>query len=147
VINPHTVLEAGREALYRYLSPAGSPEMAEPSVIRIGKDRAYGDLLLIATDGLYSYDQVRRGRDPEGEVWISGGKPLVALHAALRRLFLQPGELTPSTVQEALDACLADMKERHLLDDDTTLGLIVTPQVIAYRRTLQDANASSGREE
>ena len=111
MLNPHTVSENGREALYRYLSPTSSPDMAVPSVIRLSKDRVFGDCLVLATDGLYSPDQVRRGCDPEGEVWISGEKTVVALHAALRRLFRQPGELTPDGVQddsERLSAGYAD---------------------------------------
>lgn len=143
LLNPHTVCENGREALYRYQSPTSSLAMATPSLVVVGTDHTFGNILLIATDGLYSYDQVRRGVDPDGELWISTGKPLLAVHAALRSLFLQPGELTAGSVQEAMDACLEKLRSDGLLEDDTTLGLMISPQALAYRNSLQEANPPS----
>jgi serine/threonine protein phosphatase PrpC len=144
-LNPHSVSEEGREALYRYLSPTGGPEQAEPTVLLLRKDRRFGDILLLCTDGLFSPDQVRYGSPGDGSVWGEVDEPLIAFHTALRACFAAEGHLTRGRLQQAMDDYLAGLRARRALDDDTTLGLIVTARALAYRRERQEKPRGDAR--
>ena len=137
-LNPHSVEENGREALYRFVSASGSPEQADPTVLSIRKDKRFGELLLVCTDGIYSPDQVRHGNPGDGSVWGEVSPPLIALHTALRAGFNAPGDLSQDGLQQTMDGCLTGLRESRTLDDDATLGLLVTSTALAYRREQQE---------
>lgn len=134
LLNPHTCNENGKESLYKYLSPASSPEMATPTVLQISKDQQCGDIILIASDGVYSHDQIQRGTDPEGEVWLSAEKTAVRVIQSLRALFNKPEPIQEADAEKALTDALTEMKEAQWLEDDATLGLLITPAALSYQQ-------------
>lgn len=133
-LNPHTVCEQGREALVRYVGAFAEPWQAEPTVVNLRKDRRVGDLLLICTDGIFSSDQVRCGDPGDGSAWAEVPEPLIALHRTLRSCFATGNLVTEEAIQTAMDAMLSNLRDRQVLDDDATLGLIVTGEALAYQR-------------
>lgn len=138
-LNPHSVCENGREALCRYLSASGDPDQAEPTALLLRKDRRCGDLLLLCTDGVFSSDQVRHGNPGDGSVWGEVPAPLLAVHAALRAAWDAPGDLTAGGLGRAMEGCLSDLRAQGALEDDATLGLLVTGRARAYRDARREA--------
>jgi hypothetical protein len=133
LLNPHTLPRDGREVLYNIVDAADeSPPV--PSIVSVGKDPRFGDILLLCTDGVYSADQVTHGTDSGGRLWIGAEPAMLAFHQALRELFDGwDGEATPA-LREALEAWLLDLRARGLLEDDATVGVIVTADALRYQR-------------
>lgn len=133
LLNPHTVQRHGREVLYTLVDAAQScPPM--PTVVSVRKDSTMGDILLLCTDGIYSADQVTHGTDGAGGQWVSAEAPMVACFRALRDLFAAWDGQAELPLDDALQACLDGLRTRGMLEDDATVGVIVTADALRYQR-------------
>lgn len=134
-LNPHTVQnEQGKEALYRLISISDDDEESTPSLLHLQKDSTYGDILMLCTDGIYSNDQVSLGRTRDGTIWVKLEPLMPRFIAALDGCFSGPEALTEATLTDAIQRYLAGLRADRLLDDDASLGLILTAPVLAYQR-------------
>ena len=141
-LNPHTLQNSqGKEALYRLISPSDEDE-SEPTILQLQKDSAYGDILVICTDGIHSNDQVHIGRTKDGTIWQKAEPPILRFFEALSELFVKssPAELTDVRLQTALRKYLERLCADGLLDDDSSLGVIMTSAALHY----QDQRANRG---
>lgn len=132
LLSPHSVLCHGREVLYRLVDAAA--EASPPSVVRLQPDPEFGDLLVVCTDGVYSADQLTQGTDVNGAVWISGEPPMVELFRTLRALFAEWDGKGEPELYRALAECLGRLRARGVLEDDATVGVIVTAAALDYHR-------------
>lgn len=133
LLNPHSVLRGGREVLYNLLD-AAEPSPPMPSVVSVRKDPRFGDILLLCTDGIYSADQVTHGIDAEGGAWISAEETMVMFHRTLRALFAEWDGESELPLQAALESCLYGLRSGEILEDDATVGVIVTADALRYQR-------------
>ena len=133
LLNPHTVEVQGKEALYKFFYYKGEPHRHKPSVIEVRKNNDEpGDIFVITTDGVYSSDHEIAVKDDEGEIWMPLPKQLGMLYDALKQFALSEGELNESNLYQALASYLTALKEGNVMDDDTTLGVLFSPQAIEY---------------
>ena len=139
LLNPHTVEEGGKESLYKYFSYKGSNCI--PTVLTISKDTTdFGEIILITTDGFHSPDQCAVGKDGNGKLWVKGEDSLPRLLNPLSELLkygtdeLQEGDLNAN-----IERFLAETKESRLMDDDTSIGIILSVQAIKYHKSLSVA--------
>jgi serine/threonine protein phosphatase PrpC len=147
LLNPHSVMRDGREVLYN-LVDAAAPHPPVPTVVSVRKDPVYGDLLVVCTDGIYSADQLTYGTDAGGTLWVSAEATMATLFHALRDLFAAwDGEGVPP-VEAALRECLEGMRARGMLEDDATVGVIVTADALRHQRATRTraATATAGAE-
>lgn len=138
-LNPHTVQnEMGKEAMYRLISISDDDAEVIPTVFQIEKDNLFfGDMFMICTDGIYSFDQVPIGKVKDGSVWISGEKTMSLFYHYLNDYFATTANLTNTTLQEAMQNYLDFLKKESFLDDDATAGIIITAKAIEYQRKYQ----------
>ena len=98
-LNPDTIEENGREALVKLVSASDNFEEVMPTVIRIGKDKSPGDLIMICTDGIYSQDQLRMGKNSTG-IWLKIEDSLLEFYTTMdtyfKKLFTPIPETTPA---------------------------------------------------
>lgn len=136
-LNPHTNEVQGREILYKYISLSEDLHKISPSIIDIQKDEIYGDMLVVCTDGIYSFDQILIGKDSQESIWISGEKSMVMLFDMLKR-FARSGEsgINSTNLKLALHHYLADLADKSLLEDDASIGVIVSAQAVFYNISL-----------
>lgn len=120
----------------RYLGAFAPPERAEPTVLSFHKDTRVGDIILVCTDGIYSSDQNRSGDPGDGSLWSEVPIPMTRVLNALRGVFNSGIPLDVCVLQSALDTVLADLRENRLLDDDATVGVLVTGTAVAYQHSL-----------
>jgi hypothetical protein len=110
--------------LYKYISLSEDCEKTRATVVEIDKDPAYGDILMVCTDGIYSIDHVMVGRDANGKVWISAETSMLLFLDALRAFFKADPE---NWSQSRLDGCLGEymtkLKEQQGLEDDASLAV------------------------
>jgi serine/threonine protein phosphatase PrpC len=124
LLNPHTVEENGKEALYKYIVLESTENQILPSVIEISKDNdLFGDIIIISTDGLYSNDHNPIAKDREGNIWIAGERKMELLFNRLKNL-INENKFDVQTINESMDEYLKEIIESKLVDDDTTFGII-----------------------
>lgn len=141
ILNPHCIDENGKAALYQYLSINEAQYL--PTVMSISKNAyAQGEMIMIATDGIYTYDDVIIGKDEENKVWISGEETMELLYKEISELFKEkPLELTNSDLQFALERYLQEIKSKNIMHDDSTIGLIIPEAVLKYQNDLINKKA------
>lgn len=134
-LNPHTLQNLqGKEALYRLISIAEDDE-AEPTILQLQKDGEHGDAIMICTDGIFSNDQVNLGRTKDETIWMKMEQPIVRFFEALNELFARydAAEISNERLQAALNTYLERLCADDLLDDDSSLGVILTPELLRYQ--------------
>lgn len=121
---PHTINQGGKEALYRYISSDGYPPSEEnlrsqPTILCIDREHD-NSMIVLATDGLFSQDQVQIGK-------VRTTNQTIALYDDLFTGFLDVSEKyykqEDFSLPKALEEYLNGVKEK--LDDDTTIGVLI----------------------
>lgn len=136
-LNPHSVQnDQGKEAIYRMISISDDAEEVVPTVLHIDKDNlSYGDIFMICTDGIYSYDQIPIGKYPEDDsIWISGERAMYLFYQYLNDYFLKNPNPNNESLQKSIQIYLDLLKKKNLLDDDATIGVIITSKAIEYQK-------------
>lgn len=136
----HSYLSAsGKDTLYGVVAPSGLS--AAVRILQVWKDPAYGDILVLCSDGVSSSDHLRVGRDANNKLWSEVNPHVDALLThGLKTYFAQC--TAPGDSSAALTTTVQALLTAHTFDDDATLGLLVAPAARAYYRTKhQDAGA------
>jgi serine/threonine protein phosphatase PrpC len=131
-LQPHSVFIEGKEHLYNLIDLSEQFDDHPPTVITVNKDLRFGDILALCTDGIYSADKALHGTDPKGDLWIGAGAAMVAFYEFLRSYFSQPCE--GPKLEELMQQYLRDLGDRDLLDDDATLGIIITGEALLHQQ-------------
>lgn len=136
LLNPHSRPEQGQAALYKFLGPFQPPAQREPTVVRLSTDaELVGDIIVLCTDGIASYDQTPIGRDSSQRIWIAGDASLALLYAALGEFFVA-GTYTDGALEATLQRYLSDLARLDLVEDDCTVGVLVTSRAVEYHALL-----------
>jgi hypothetical protein len=136
-LNPHSAPQQGKNVLYQIVAPRATGHVL-PTVVTVGKDsERLGDIVMVCTDGIYSYDQTPMGRDGDGNIWISGEATMALFFEALSRFFAG-GSHTDDDLRLALEDYLKEVETKGLATDDCTVGVIVTERALTYQRALRN---------
>jgi PPM family protein phosphatase len=131
LLRPHSTLNIqGKAALTRHFDASG--ETVEPTTLWIRKDAQVGDIVVLCTDGIFSTDQVPVGDPGDGTRWQEIPYTLLRLHETLRETFGDPAPLTSKRLHDALQTLLDRLRAEKELDDDATLGILVTEQAAHF---------------
>jgi len=139
LLTPHTVEEDGKSALYKYISICDTVA-CKPSIIRVSKSEDFfGDIIIITTDGVFTNDEVKIGKDDNDVIWIMGEESMSILFKKLSTLFNNaPQYINEPDVQLMLNHYLSELKEKKIMHDDTTIGVIISPKVLQYQQITVD---------
>jgi serine/threonine protein phosphatase PrpC len=133
LLNPHSIEQSGKNAMYKLIEPNYRIGQIIPSVIKIRKDKLhFGDIILLCSDGVYSYDEVQIGKDPKGKIWISGEETMEKFYKHLNRYFSNE-DYTNEALDTIINEYLEDLKSSDLIHDDTSLALVVTSKVQSFQ--------------
>ena len=130
LLNPHSIPQGGKEALYRLISANSSFQEAEPSIIKLKKDNFFGDILMICTDGIFSNDQLNMGSNSAGK-WIKFEETMNLFFQKLKLYFEEVTEPNRENLNEFISNYLETIKP--IIDDDASIGILITPQVSKYQ--------------
>lgn len=140
LLNPHTNDEDGKEALYRLFSLESNEENVYPTIIEVSKDnKLYGDIFIVSSDGLFSNDKAPIAKDREGGIWISGETKMEILYSKIKSFLFNQSS---NTLEKEIEAFYSEIKEKKLLDDCTSIGIIVTEQALIYNQNINENNKS-----
>jgi hypothetical protein len=133
VLNPHSIPREGKNLLYKLIGPEIGNVGSRPSTVRIGKDlETFGDIVVVVTDGISSYDQTPMGRDADGKTWVSGEQSLAMLYSHLSTFFA--GSITSVDLRETLVRYLHELMSADLVQDDCSVGVLITERALSYQR-------------
>lgn len=134
LLNPHSVEQEGKAALNRFISISNIP--CSPTIIRLTKNTlSPGEIIVVATDGVYSTDQLVVGKDELETIWIKAEQTMSLLYEHLSLMLSHnPINLTSEDVKFHLNRYLDEAKEKNLMNDDMTLGVILPKRVIDYHQ-------------
>jgi hypothetical protein len=123
-------------ALFKYLSSDCSIEQATPSRLDLFWDYCgSGDILIIASDGFGSSEELPVGYDSNNLIWEEKPKIWGFLFEQLHK-FLCENSMPKIPFQDALvqfnKDVIKEMKDKDLLEDDIAIGIIITEQVLEY---------------
>lgn len=141
-LNPHTLQQEGDNPLYKSITSSSDYKEIIPTTLDINNDENFGDIIMLCTDGIYSYDQVEIGRDKKGNIWINGEKSMDLFYSHIKLLFSEFKEFSTDQLEETLKKYLADLNESGSLEDDATIGIIILPKVFEYQQKIKDAEDS-----
>jgi len=132
-LNPHTTPEQGKEALYRLISDNPHFDECRPTVLEIEKDPECGDIFMICTDGIYSADQLKTGKNDKG-IWVRYEPSMLKYFEHLKAFFKSRQMYGKENLEKMLDAYLEELKPK--LDDDATIGVLITKEALTYQTRL-----------
>jgi len=130
LLNPHSIPENGKEALYRLISNSPNDEECIPTIIEINKDQQQGDIVMVCTDGIYSADQQIPGRNAKG-IWIRYEPAMLVFFEKLNQYFASHSTYEKASIEHFLDEYLKEIV--FGLHDDATIGLLITREATSYQ--------------
>jgi hypothetical protein len=77
-------------------------------------------------------DQTQLGQDADGNYWLRAETWLRPFLTGVSDFLVGHNHANASSV---VDKYLSDLKQKNLLDDDTTLVLSITPEAVAHATT------------
>ena len=134
MLNPHTIEQDGREALYKIFTWKGEKQDFTPTVFELKKNKDLpGEIFVLTTDGVYSADHSIPGKDGENTIWIPSSRTTEILYDYLKNYMLDKSiSFDNNALERMLGRYLQNVKESKAMDDDTTLGVIVTGNCLNY---------------
>jgi serine/threonine protein phosphatase PrpC len=131
LLSVHSVLDpaTGRDTLSRVVGPRY--DAPPPARVTRGKDRTFGEILFVCSDGVASSEQLKTGSDSSGRLWLEVNPHVVRLIRDYLPAFLS-AVAGGTAAQPALDQMLGTFLAEGVFDDDATIGAIVAPRAIEY---------------
>ena len=131
LLNPHSIPQDGKEALYKLISDNNDYNECIPTIIEISKDQEFGDIIMICTDGIFSADQVRFGKNDKG-VWVKYEPAILEFYKYLTGFFAESDVFSKEKLDEMLDGYLNELKPTF--DDDATIGILISNVALEYQK-------------
>jgi serine/threonine protein phosphatase PrpC len=145
ILNPHTIPENGKEALYRLISSNNDYSECIPSIIELEKDNEYGEIIMICTDGIYSGDQIKAGKNDKG-TWLKYEPSMLKFFEYISHYFKNNQLYNKESIEQILNQYLDEIKP--MLDDDATIGILISQKTLNYQNEInwQNNEIDSGNE-
>ena len=138
LLNPHTIEQDGKAALYRYVSISDRQYL--PTILILNKNQySPGEIILATTDGIFSNDAVPIGKDSNDTIWIKGEETMPILYSQLSDfLSRNPKDAKAEDLEFVLAQYLSELKEKTIMHDDTTIGVIISENTIEYHQSIYE---------
>lgn len=133
LINPH-INDSG--ALTRHLSKESGETERILSEISISLNNPNGDILLFFSDGINSLEENVIIRDNDGRYWRHESSCIQVILEKLH-IFLMENNISDDFQDKLIhfnEEVLNDLNNSNLLEDDASLGIIITDEVLKYYR-------------
>jgi serine/threonine protein phosphatase PrpC len=132
-LNPHTIPENGKEALYRLISNSDDFSECIPTILELRKDKSIGDIFMICTDGIYSADQLKAGKNEKG-VWVKYELAILKFFECLKHFFKNNYLYDKESLEQIINLYLEELKSTF--DDDATIGVLLTKDALNYQNKI-----------
>lgn len=133
-LNPHTFPDktSKKESLYKFISyEVLTPDQLVPAIVSVNKCHDSGDIFVIGTDGLDSSDHVMFGK-ANNAVWQVSKPNIHLLCQELQRLTESAAPVDEGHLGQLLGDFMDAMKNAGQMDDDTTVGIVISARALRY---------------
>lgn len=133
LINPH-INDSG--ALTRHLSKESGRQELVKSEVSTSLNSTNGDIILLFTDGINSLEENVIIKDNEGRFWRHESSSIQIILEKLN-IFLTNHKDNDDFQDELItfnEEVLKDLNDLNLLEDDASLGIIITDEVLKHYR-------------
>lgn len=129
----HSIIgENGREVLYGYLGP-DRKDTSDIKILNINKDKRFGDILILTTDGISSSDQNKVGReDCTDKLWAEINPHIEKLINKYFMDYFKNVIDEENDREEMLKKMIVKFLEEETFEDDATIGIIMSRKAIEY---------------
>lgn len=130
ILIPHIDKEG---ILLRHIShDSGWPELI-PSVIDLSLTGIHGDIILMFSDGISSLEDDVIVQDEHQRIWRNQSQNVTSIIDNLHLWLIENcNEVSKSKLDSFLETELVQLKEAKKLEDDASIGLIITEDVLTY---------------
>lgn len=123
--------------LVRHVSHKSNPEELMPSNIEITLNGMNGDIIIICSDGITSLEDDFIVSDDQNRLWRNQSELLSKFIKRLHEFLKNNCSLiTNQKIEKFIDDELTSYKENKLLEDDASIGVILTEEVITYYKSV-----------
>jgi hypothetical protein len=121
--------------LIRHISRQSIPNDLHPTFIDISLTAPFGDIVLFFTDGIVSLEEEQIIVDDSGRIWRNQSESVSFILTKLHEwLQLNCKELSNESLLAFNQKVLEDLKTRGKLEDDASMGIIITEDVLKFYR-------------
>ena len=145
-LNPHCEPnKKGKSALYKNFSLHPDKKYIIPTIHTISKDIMYGDIIILVTDGIYSVDEdasmIAQYNDPtKAEEKRTAYLPITPAYKMiinrLKQTFNNYKDIDSKLIRNVVLGCLNEMKEKEIIEDDATIGIIISEDFLHYHKSI-----------
>ena len=132
LLSPHTLLENGKEVLYNYFSNKKDMEISTSELV-VSPDPFFGDIFIIGTDGFFSADQIKIGKNKSG-TWQQISYILTTFFEKFIKLFEENNPIEEDQVSHFINEFLNNMQANSQLEDDTSIGIFISENALKYHQ-------------
>lgn len=120
-------------ALTRHISHNSSENELTPSSISMTLNHMLGDILIFFSDGISSLEEKVIIKDDDNRLWRHEDQAIQIILIRLHQFLLVSSvEFNLDLLNDFLDGTLSFLKNEKLLEDDASLGIVLTENVITY---------------
>jgi len=127
-------------ALLKHISNCSTEEELGPSLLELSLTGLYGDVILMFTDGISSLEEDIIIADDQSRIWRNQSENVNSIidHWDVW-MKANYSDMDKEKLDKFLEDELAWLKENRKLDDDASIGLIMTKRVIDYYKMKYNA--------
>lgn len=123
----HAILQDGKYPLEGYISPKGID--SEIQCMSIMKNKWFGEVFILTTDGISSSEKLIIGLDDNQKVWIEVNPYMQKLLGKYLIEFLHDSKNSQNG-NNSLKSHIRSFLDNNTFDDDATIGLLISQSVI-----------------
>lgn len=126
-------------ALTKHISHNSQKQERDPSTLELNLNTLTGDILIFYTDGISSLEDKIILKDDDDRYWRSENPSIQFILKSLDSFLKNKDSLDfENTLVEFNESILRQLKENGFLEDDASLGLIVTKQVLEFYKSQKE---------
>lgn len=129
---PHSLPDevTGQETLCKYLcyQPA-LIDQCVPTVLTVSKNHHEGEIFIIGTDGLDSLDKHNEFAFNHNELMMTSSWSVSLLCDRIKKTLESASIINEDSLYQMLEKFMITLKNEDRMDDDVTIGIIMSPKV------------------
>lgn len=138
ILIPHVDKEG---TLLRHISHHSTLNEIVPSSITMSLSGIHGDIILIFSDGISSLENEIIVMDDQKRIWRNQSESVSFILDELHTWLIQNSDsIDQLKMDQFLETTLSKLKEAKKLEDDASIGLIITETVLKYYKELYNAS-------
>ncbi|WP_346856326.1 hypothetical protein [uncultured Draconibacterium sp.] len=133
LMNPHVTPDG---ALIKHISFNSGELELDVSTLNMSFNSHTGDIILLFSDGISSLEEKAIMKTDDGELWRHENESIQFILKQLNNFLIREADgFTADGLNQFLEEVLISMKDGGMLEDDASLGIVLTENVINWYKS------------